>query len=158
MWTDQRAAPQDCGARKEDPSRRKLLQIALEEATVKCVEGVASDDATARKVWGVLEPLQLGVGTPGGTALLVSLLRQRAHIAAVGPQAPVPPELMMVLVSGDLKNAYGKAFRSARLRGARHKASELAAFFGLKWAIGQRQGVAANPQPRWPFVFAPVLG
>ena len=126
MWTPQCVAPQDSGhQRSDDPARRKLRPIALEEALVKFVEGVACDAAIAI-VLKKLEPLQLGAGTPDGTVLVVNMLREwaegavtAAHEGDLGQNAlnnaAVLDELEIIF-STDLCNAYGNAFRSAMLR------------------------------------------
>ena len=134
MWTGQIAAPQDCGPRKDDPARRKLRPIALEECLVKFAESVACDKALS-DVLKSLEPTQQGAGSPDGTVILVSLLRRWGERAkAQAPDTPVGD--LQLLFSSDLANAYGQAFRSALLRGLRLKAPQLAAFLGTKWANG----------------------
>ena len=81
IWTSQVVSPKDCGPRAEDPQRRKLRPIALEEALVKFAESVAID-AAITDVLKKLEPMQLGAGTPDGTVLAVGVLRRWAQDAA----------------------------------------------------------------------------
>ena len=135
MWTAQVAAPQDCGPRKEDPSRRKLRPIALEECLVKFAEGVACDQALAQ-VLRTLEPTQQGAGSPDGTIVLISLLRNWGMRGAGQNWKACDAGDLKCLFSSDLKNAYGMAYRSALLRGLRLKAPALAAFLGTKWCDG----------------------
>ena len=158
LWNGQVAAPKDCGPKKDDPTQRKLRPIALEEALVKFAE-TAACDAELGPVLEALEPVQLGVGTPDGTVLLVSVLRawlrgdQREGSGVEAPGVashdyaeewrPNAAEAASdagrgtpVYFSSDLKNAYGLVKRSALLRGLRAKAPRLARLLATKWSSG----------------------
>ena len=77
IWSSQVVAPKHCGHRVENPSRRKIRAIALEEAPVKLAESI-SIDAVVHEVLKQLEPIQLGAGTADGTVLIVGILRRWA--------------------------------------------------------------------------------
>ena len=86
-------------------------------------------DAEIDQVLAILEPHQLGAGTPDGTVLLVNVLRmwlsadeqpalggeQEGNTGCDAIDAPL-------YFSSDFRNAYGFVKRSALLRGTRLKA------------------------------------
>ena len=142
IWNGQVAAPKDCGVRGDDPTRRKIRPIALEEALLKFAETVACD-AEIDQVLATLEPHQLGAGTPDGTVLLVNVLRmwlsadERPALADREEAGPADAVMDAPLYfSSDLRNAYGLVKRSALLRGTRLKAPRLARMLAAKWCDG----------------------
>jgi len=142
IWNGQVAAPKDCGVRGDDPTRRKIRPIALEEALLRFAETVACD-AEIDQALATLEPHQLGAGTPDGTVLLVNVLRmwlsadEQPALADDGVGSPAADVLDAPLYfSSDLRNAYGLVKRSALLRGTRLKAPRLARMLAAKWCDG----------------------
>ena len=77
LWTQQIIAPKDCGQHPEhpnNPERRKLRPIALEEAPGK-FSGSAAIDAFGTDAFESIEPLQVGSGTPDGAILAIQVLQ-----------------------------------------------------------------------------------
>ena len=66
------------------PRKRKIRPIALAEAPLKLVEGGALDMELSALLH-VLEPRQLGCGTPDGAGLVVALMRAWAAEAVAAP-------------------------------------------------------------------------
>ena len=94
----------------------------------------------------VLEPLQMGAGTPDGTVLLVQLLRQWVKAAEAPDMDQQTTTLeaatldaLQVIFSTDLKNAYGNAYRSVMLRAVTDKVPRLAPFLGAKWSTASNR-------------------
>ena len=84
LWTQQIIAPKDCGQHPEhpdDPQKRKLRPIALEEAPVKFSESAAID-ALGTDTYKTIEPWQVGSGTPDGAILAIQVLQAWARQAA----------------------------------------------------------------------------
>ena len=97
------------------PMGRKLRPTACSEALMKLSEGVVLD-ALEPQMAGVFEPRQLGCGAAGGAGVIVSLMRSWADAMTRDAALHRPdPE---ALVGLDYENAYGRAFRSACMRGA----------------------------------------
>ena len=133
LWTAAVVSPIDCGeVASADglPATRKLRPIACSEALMKLAEGVVLD-AMAKQLEGVFEPRQLGCGAPDGAGVIVSLMRSWAVEARQGHEGRQDdPE---ALVGLDYENAYGRAFRSACMRGARRRMPALAPMIAGQW-------------------------
>ena len=138
LWTAACVSPVDCGERPlepherpDAPRKRRLRPIACAECPLKLVEGAAID-AVMTEVAPALEPAQMGCGAADGAGVMVSLLRTWAGEEMVAhaelPQGP------LVFAGLDLENAYGRAYRSACVRGLRRRAPTLAPLAATQWS------------------------
>ena len=138
LWTAACVSPVDCGEKPRDPDapvhappERKLRPIACAECALKLVEGAAID-AVASELVPVLEPAQLGCGTPDGAGIMVSLLRSWAEEES--DEWADRDDDPTVFAGLDLENAYGRAYRSACVRGLRRRAPTLAPLAATQWS------------------------
>ena len=141
LWTAACVCPLDAGSAAVEPGappKRKIRPIALAEAPLKLVEGAAVDMELSALLH-VLEPRQLGCGTPDGAGLVVALMRAWAADDAAEPDIVDP----MTQESLDLENAYGRAFRSTMVAGAVRMAPGLAPLYAAQW-----QGLATTAWQR----------
>ena len=132
LWTAAVVSPIDCGeAASADglPAARKLRPIACSEALMKLAEGVVLD-AMAKQMEEVFEPRQLGCGAPDGAGVIVSLRSWVVEARQGHEGRQDDPE---ALVGLDYENAYGRAFRSACMRGARRRMPALAPMIAGQW-------------------------
>ena len=133
LWTEATLAPLGCGSKKPEPGQqmpqpcpRKLCPIALAEVLMKLTEsGVIEQHID--KLLQVVEPTNLGLGTPDAAAL-VRIVRGWANDIAV-----VPEQDGDVFLSVDLETAYGRAFGSTCLEAARRACPQLAAVCAAQW-------------------------
>ena len=114
LWTQQCVAPLDCGRRKDEPDRRKLRPIALEEALLKFAESVACT-AAAKQIEKAMEPRQLGAGTADGALLVLGVLKGWTEEATKQQADTIDPKQAKFIFSSDLRNAYGQVHKSALL-------------------------------------------
>ena len=133
LWTAAIVTPVDCGPavlEEGEAPCRKLRPIACSEALLKVAESAATD-SVQQELLAALEPRQMGCGTPDGTGVIVSTVRSWASTALQrdGLRHSDPE----VFESLDLLNAYGRAFRSACIRGARKRAPSLAPMMAAQW-------------------------
>ena len=137
LWTAACVSPVDCGERPLEPGepadaprRRKLRPIACAECPLKLVEGAAID-AVIAEVAPALEPAQLGCGAADGAGAMASLPKtwaeEELEAARELPQDPV------IFAGLDLEKAYGRAYRSACVRGLRRRAPTLAPLAATQW-------------------------
>ena len=138
LWTAACVSPVDCGERPAEPGqladaprKRKLRPIACAECPLKLVEGAAID-AVVAVVALAFEPAQLGRGAADGAGVMVSLFRtwaeEEMEAARELSQGPV------MFAGLDLENAYGRAYRSACVRGLRRRAPTLAPLAATQWS------------------------
>ena len=141
LWTAACVCPLDAGSAAVEPGappKRKIRPIVLAGAPLKMVEGAAVDmELTA--LLHVLEPRQLGCGTPDGAGLVVALMRAWAADDVAAPDLVDP----MTQESLDLENAYGRAYRSTMVKGAVRMAPGLAPLYAAQW-----QGLATTAWQR----------
>ena len=105
---------------------------------MKLVEGAAVDMELSH-LMHILEPRQLGCGTPDGAGLVVSLMRAWAAEDLDDPH----PDDPNTFESLDFENAYGRARRSAMVKGAVRCAPVLAPLYAAQW-----QGLATTAWQR----------
>ena len=121
-----------------DPPRRKLRPIGLSEVLVKLGETVILDDLTP-KARRVLEPMQMGAGTPDGVAIAVRVLRGwademgNAVVHALSHEQEEQHCLSDVIAGTDLENAFGRMYRSADLRAVRTLLPEVLPMLAGRW-------------------------
>ena len=92
LWTAACVCPLDAGSAAVEPGappKRKIRPIALAEAPLKLVEGAAVDMELSALLH-VLEPRQLGCGTPDGVGLVVALMRAWAADDVAAPDLNDP--------------------------------------------------------------------
>ena len=137
LWTAVCVPPVDCGERPLEPHQpldaprvRKLRPIACAECPLKLVEGAAID-AVMMEVVPALEPARMGCGAADGAGVMVSLLRTWAEeeLETAGGLTQDP----VIFAGLDLENAYGRAYRSACVRGLRRRAPTLAPLAATQW-------------------------
>ena len=138
LWTAACVSPVDCGERPVEPGqladaprKRKLRPIACAGCLLKLVEGAAID-AVIAGVAPALEPARLGCGAADGAGVMVSLFRAWAE-----EEMEAAHELSqdLVIFAGlDFENAYGRAYRSACVRGLRGRAPTLAPPVATQWS------------------------
>ena len=140
LWTAATIAPVDSGWQagevpEGEERQRKLRPIACAESLVKLVETLAIDDV-AQQMLEQFEPEQLGVGTPDGAPLIITLVRSWAEALqrAEGTEEQADEESLLGI---DLENAYGRALRSACLEGCRTRLPRIAALAASQWRLGQ---------------------
>ena len=138
LWTAACVSPVDCGERPlephertDAPRRRKLRPIACAGCPLKLVEGAAID-AVMSEAAPAFGPAQMGCGAADGAGVMVSLLRTWAEEEMVAhDELPQDP---LVFAGLDLENAYGRAYRSACVRGLRGRAPTLAPLAATQWS------------------------
>ena len=115
----------------------KRRPIMLYEPLVKLAECLVIDEAM-EGIRRSVEPCQLGVATPDGARIAVRIVRAWAADVAVavavgGGQAP---EQEVVIVGTELRNAYGRMFRSTGIQSARQRAPRLVPMLCKWWKLG----------------------
>ena len=85
------------------------------------------------KILQVVEPINLGLGTPDAAALIVRMVRSWANDMAAAPKERQDGDVILPI---DLENACGRAFPSTCLEAARTACPQLAAICtGLTGAL-----------------------
>ncbi len=103
-----------------DQPLRKLRPIACAEVLIKFVETLFSDEQSADMLQA-FEPHQVGCGTPDGSPLIVYTARTWADNLRAKSH-PTAEDFEECIAGIDFEHAYGRAYRSACLRGCRKKA------------------------------------
>ena len=136
MWTAATIALLDCGPKKPEPGQqmpqpcsRKLRPIALAEVLMKLAESCVIEQHIDRLL-KELEPANLGLGSPDAAALIVRMVRGWANDIAAAPNLGQDAD---VVLSIDLENANGRAYRSTCLEAARAACPQLAAICAAQW-------------------------
>ena len=132
LWQAAVLEPVDQGESSDpDAARgRKLRPIGLSEALVKLAENAKLDeDMPALRA--VLEPAQLGAGTPDGVAIAIRVLRGWAK--DIEEEASFED----AITGTDLENAFCRMFRSKAIRAARRHLPQIAPILAGAWATGR---------------------
>ena len=82
------------------------------------------------KLLKVVEPTNLGLGTPDAAALIVRIVRGWACDTAAATEGGPDGDVILPI---DLENAYGRAFRSTCLKAVRLACQQLAAVCAAQW-------------------------
>ena len=141
LWFAGLLEPTDQGEAAPNPDGslvgRKRRPIMLYEPLVKlaeCIVIVEAMEGIRRSV----EPCQLGVATPDGVRIAVRIMRAWAAdiAAAVAVGGDEALERDVVIVGTDLRNAYGRMFRSTGIVSAVKRAPRLVPMLCNRWKPG----------------------
>eukprot|EP00973_Karenia_brevis_P026450 3648938-Karenia_brevis.AAC.1 len=135
LWCAGVAVPIDCGPRAETQTGRKLRPIVLLETLPKFAEAVGLDEANDQ-VRRVLEPEQLGAGTPDGNIILLRALQAWSKEMAEANYvnlAAAHLNALEAVVALDLTNAYGFFHRSGALAEVRECLPQLLGMLRAQW-------------------------
>ena len=124
----------------------KIRLIGLAESLLKIGEGALLDPLMA-DIRRHLEPNQLGVGTPDGVVLVISLLRCWADAICESEGTADDIEDPSAIVPIDLRNAYGMFLRSHALQAAIGFNSQVASLAAAEWA--QKPEYYIEVQGKW---------
>ena len=116
------------------PCPRKLRPIELAEVLMKLAGSVVIEQHIG-KLLEVVEPTNLGLGTPDAAAVIVRVVRGWASDIALAPKSDTDGDVIMPI---DLENAScGRAFCSTCLEAAGLACPPLAATCAAQWESTQ---------------------
>eukprot|EP00973_Karenia_brevis_P095954 12429956-Karenia_brevis.AAC.1 len=139
LWTTGLAVPIDCGPRAETQTGRKLRPIVLLECLPKFAEAVTLD-AEAETIQRILEPEQLGVGTPDGNIILLRMMQAWAEEIETSNKDKIARGILdelEAMAALDLTNAYGLFYRSGAIKEICDYLPSLKGMLKAEWQNGE---------------------
>ena len=135
LWTAGIAVPVDCGPWAEAQTGRKFRPITLLEALPKFAAAVGLDESSD-EVRKILEPEQLGSGTPDGNIILLRALQSWSSAMEDTNRSSVDEavfEELEAVIALDLTNAYGLFHRSGAIAEVRECLPQLLGMIRAQW-------------------------